>query len=268
MNSFNKIISVTVATIIFSMFLFSCDFTPRRQKRILDAQQYIAEQKYQKAVYEYEKVLTSNPPPKIKVKMYYQLGELYSTYLSDHKKALFYYEKIKNEISIPLWMVRAEEKIGELNFTYLKNYKEATISYKRLASFIPKLKAVDFFQERLGLSYMKDSKLDDAIEVFLAIRNSPKNEFFIRSSYNIGLVYFEKNEWKKAAYFFNEYIKNETRKDNIVQAKFMMANAYENDEKLKKAYDIYYSILGEYPNSDVIKKRLNSIYERKIAIKR
>jgi len=248
--------------------MISCDFTPRRQKRVLDAQNYIAEQKYQKAIYEYEKVLTSNPPPGVKVKIYYQLGELYSTYLANHKKALFYYEKIKNEASVPLWTVRAEEKIAELNFTYLKDYVAAISSYKKLSSFVPRLKSVDFFENRLGISYLKNGEIDKAVETFLAIRNNEKHEYFIRSAYYMGLAYFEKEDWPKAVYFFNEYIKGETRKDNIAQAKFLKANAYENDDRLKKAYDIYYSILGEYPNSDVIRKRLNSIYERKVARKR
>ena len=47
-----------------------------------------------------------------------------------------------------------------------------------------------------------------------------------------------------------------------------MGNAYETMEELKKAYNIYYSILGEYPNNDVIKNRLNSLYKRRIARKR
>ena len=47
-----------------------------------------------------------------------------------------------------------------------------------------------------------------------------------------------------------------------------MANAYETMERLKEAYNIYYSIVGEYPNNEVIKARLNSIYERKVARKR
>jgi hypothetical protein len=65
-----------------------------------------------------------------------------------------------------------------------------------------------------------------------------------------------------------EYIKRETRKDNVVQAKFVLANALENLEELKKAYNMYYSILSDYPNIDVIKNRLKSIYKRRVARKR
>ena len=60
----------------------------------------------------------------------------------------------------------------------------------------------------------------------------------------------------------------ENRNDRIVKTKFLIANAYESAEKLKEAYNIYYSILGEYPNSEVIENRLKSLYERRVSRKR
>ena len=65
-----------------------------------------------------------------------------------------------------------------------------------------------------------------------------------------------------------EYLKREKQKNKIVQVKFLIANAYESDEQLKNAYNIYYSLLGDYPNQEVLKSRLKSIYERRVARKR
>ena len=86
--------------------------------------------------------------------------------------------------------------------------------------------------------------------------------------HQLGIVSFKKKQWKIAINYWNKYIKKEKRQDNIVRTKFLMANAYETIENLEKAYNIYYSILGEYPNTKVIKNRLNAIYERKIARRR
>ena len=65
-----------------------------------------------------------------------------------------------------------------------------------------------------------------------------------------------------------EYLKYEKNKDRIIEAKFMIANSYETKESLKEAYDIYYSILPEYPNPEVIKGRLKSLFTRRQARKR
>ena len=250
------------------VFLTACDFTPRIHKRVLDAQKYIGARKYKKAIHEYEKILENNPQIKIRVKMYYQLGELYSSHLNNQKKSLFYFNKITTETSNPLWMVKAEEKKGEINFDYLKNFKECVLIYERLTNFKPKLKRFDFFQYRLGISYLKSGLLNKALKTFTLIQNNDGHVYYSKSFYYTGLVYFEKKDWSKAILIWKEYIKIEKRKDNIVQTKFLMANAYETMERLKKAYDLYYSLLGKYPNTEVIKNRLNAIYERKIARKR
>ena len=262
----NYLINLNV--LILFLFFLSCDFTPRFHKRILDAQEFIKRQKYTEAIREYENIVRGEPQEIIKIKVYYQLGELYSTYLSEHIKALEYFNKVIKISSDPLWLVKAEERVGEINFTYTKNYKASVNSYNNLTKFIPKLEKMDFSESRLGASYFENNEIEQAIGVFNKIQKNTSHIYYVKSFYFLGMCNFETKRWQIAINIWKQYIKLEKRKDNIVQAKFLMANAYETMEKLKKAYDIYYSILGEYPNTEVIKNRLNTIYERKIARKR
>ena len=90
----------------------------------------------------------------------------------------------------------------------------------------------------------------------------------MNSFYYLGLIHFHQKLWKRSLVYLKEYSKRETKKESIVQAKFLMANIYESREELKTAYDLYYSILGKYPNTQVVQNRLNSIYSRRIARKR
>ena len=71
----NKIL----ALVLISAFFISCDFSPRLHKKILEAQEYIKRQQYSKAISQYKEILKNNPPPDIKVKINYQLGELIGT---------------------------------------------------------------------------------------------------------------------------------------------------------------------------------------------
>jgi hypothetical protein len=75
-------------------------------------------------------------------------------------------------------------------------------------------------------------------------------------------------QWKMAISVMNKFLKITKSYGRKYEGKFLIANSYENLEQLKKAYDIYYSILSEYPNTEVIKNKLNSIYVRKISRKR
>jgi len=255
------------AFVLLLLFLVA-DFTPRFHKRILEAQELLQEQRYLESIAIYQSIIEANPEKELKVKIYYQLGEVYSINLGNNRKAVDFYKKVKETTDDPLWLVKSEEKLGDISFTYLKDFSQAISSYQRLSNFEPRLNEQDFYQYRWALSLSKLKKYDEATERFKQILNSKGHEHQVDSLFQMGMIHFEKKEWRQAISFWNQYIQREKRKDYVVEAKFLMANAYETLEALKKAYNLYYSILGEYPNTEVIQSRLNAIYQRRIARKR
>jgi len=254
--------------IFILLFLISCDFSPKLHRDILNAQDYINEQKYPEATALYEKILSGLPAGKVKIKVLFQLGDLYSIHLQKYKKGIYYYEKIVESSEDPLWVVKSQERIGGLYFTYLKNYKKASFYYKSLVNIYPKLTEYDFYEFRLGRSYIEMGDFKAALKILDEIKINPLHKYFVSSYYHIGLAHFKAKKWQKAVDIWREYIGREKRRDHVVHTKFLMANAFETMENLSKAYSIYYSIQGEYPNTKVIQNRLNSVYQRKVAKKR
>ncbi len=264
----NKIFMAVTVFCVTAMLFSSCDFTPPINRKIIDAQNYISDQKYNKAAFLYEDILKSNPGPDLRIKVCYQLGELYSIYLGQYKKAVYYYNEVKDLTEDPLWLIKTEEKLAEINFNYRKDYRDSIKNYTRLSEFTPKLKKYDYFQLQIALSYYYLNDTENAVKQLLKIQSDTNHEFFIRSFYYLGLIYFEKKEYNKALFVWSEYLKRETKKENIVQAKFLVANIYESTENLKMAYDIYYSIADDYPNPKVIENRLTSLYGRRVSRRR
>jgi tetratricopeptide (TPR) repeat protein len=260
----------TYRAILFGIALIfiSCDFTPPINRKIIDAQNYISAQKYNQAAYLYEDILKSNPSSELRLKICYQLGELYSIYLGQYKKAVANYDEVKSLTEDPLWLIKIEEKVADINFNYLKDYNEAIKSYGRLSDFVPKLKKHDYFQFQIAISYYKLKQMEKAISSLTNIQTDTNHEYFIRSFYYLGLIYYEKKDYNKSLFVWSEYLKRETKKDYIVQAKFLVANIYESTENLKMAYDIYYSIANDYPNAEVIQNRLSALYARRVSRRR
>jgi tetratricopeptide (TPR) repeat protein len=251
------------------IFLFiSCDFTASLYKDIIKAQELMGHGKYEEAVAKYEEILRHNPSPQIKVKIYFQLGEIYSLYLNDGVKAISYFEKVKNVTNDRTWQIKYLEKEAEITFTMLKDYKNASRIYRELYNFNPKLDQPDFYYFRLGVSLRKNNQTEESIKIFQDILKNTNHPFFVQSFYELGLCYYFDQKWEKAIAEWMEYLKYEKNKDRIIEAKFMIANSYETKESLKEAYDIYYSILPEYPNPEVIKGRLKSLFTRRQARKR
>lgn len=255
--------------IILSLFFItSCGFASGLYKDILIAQDYISSQRFNDAVELYESILIKKPSKQIEIKIHFQLGELYSLYLQKYQKSLFHFTQIIEITEDPLWVVKATEKIGAINFENDKNYKEALKYYKKLIDFKPELENINFYRYRYADSYLNMKDYETADKLLLELIKTANDEYAILAIYNLGLSLFYQKKIEGAVNYWYEYLKREKRKDKIVQAKFMIANAYESTEKLKEAYNIYYSILGDYPNPEVIKKRLDLIYKRRISRKR
>lgn len=270
LQKLNKLFKTVIGVVVLATALFSvsCDFTPPINRKIIDAQNYISEQKYKKAAFLYEDILKSNPGQDLRLKICYQLGELYAIYLGEYKKAVYYYTEVKELTEDPLWLIKTEEKLAEINFNYRKNYKDSIKNYTKLSEFTPRLKNYDYFQLQIALAYYFLHDSESAMKQLTKIQSDPNHEYFIRSFYYLGLVYFEKRDFNKALFVWSEYLKRETKKEYIVQAKFLVANVYESTENLKMAYDIYYSIANDYPNPDVIQNRLTALYERRVSRRR
>ena len=263
-------VSKLFAHLLLILTLNSCfiDFTPRIYQKILVAQDYIKNQDYKKAVKEYTQILDENPEPEIRLKIYYQLGEIFSTHLQEYSKAIQSFREVQSLTTDPIWSVKSEERIAEIYFTYIKNYRAAAKSYRKLGEFRPKLNQFDRYEYRLGLCFTNLEDDKRALKVFQNILKLPAHQFHNKAIYHVGIIYFHQQDWKKAIAYWTDYINRETNINEVIQVKFLMANAYETMEDLKTAYNIYYSILGDYPNTEVIQNRLKTIYERRLARKR
>lgn len=263
-----NLLRLLFSNLIFLFLLSSCDFTSGLNQDILNAQKYVDNQDFAKAVELYERVLKKNPSKIIKTKINYQLAEIYYLYLDEQVKALKYYQFIVDNVDDPLWQVKSLEKMADINFSFAKNYNEAIRAYHILMQVKPKLKNFDYYYLRVGESYFEMGKYSKAREIFNQILNQPTNPYYVEAFYQMGLIEFYNKNWDKAVEYWLEYLKREKRKDQIVKVKFLIANAYESNEKLKEAYNIYYSLLPVYPNPDVLRSRLKSLYARRVARKR
>lgn len=252
---------------ILCLFLSACDFTSKIPKQILKAQNLLQDFKYEEAAREYEKILDRIPPSLLKNKIYFQLGEIYNLYSENHKKAIYYFEKIIEDTTDPRWKVQAKERLAKIYFDH-REFVKAEKYYKRLYDFYPKLENHDFYQLSYGRSLLEQSRLAEAGEVFKRMLQEEKHQFRTKAYYYLGLVKFNSKDWQQAVVYWLDYLERETKKSEITETRFLLANAYETMEELQRAYDIYYALLGEYPNSRVIKNRLESVYKRRIERKR
>lgn len=260
--------SYLLLLVLFSFLAGGCDFTSPVQRDILKAQAKIGEQQYSEAIQIYRRVLGKSSNPELNVKVHFQLGILYSTYMAKYNLGIEHFDKILSISENPLWQVKALEKIGELSFNFTKDFHKSAKSYERLGNYKPKLAESDFYEFRQSESYLLDGKIDQAKNILGKILSNRKHKFYKDALFLSGLARFKEQNWEEAISFWKRYLTREKSREKITQALFLIANTYETIEKLGEAYKIYYSILGDYPNQEVIKERMKSLYDRRVARKR
>lgn len=245
------------------------DFTPPYHAQILKAQQMLKSGEILLAMQHYEYMMQRHIPTSIRKKIHYQLGEMYSIHHGDSKKSLEHFLKYKELVDTPQEYVNVEEKIAEIYFSYQKEFKKALECYDHLVKFRPKLEKYEFYLFRLGLTYLELLEYQKAKDILLQLVPRFKNE----SHYYLGRMYFQLHEYDTSIKYLSLFLsisdKGESHlKTLIVDGKFLLANAYETIENLDMAYEIYYSLLKSYPNPQIIKNRLQTLYDRRVAQKR
>ncbi len=254
--------------ILFSQFFsLGCDFRSDLRKDLLKAQQLVQEQNFSKASEIYQGALKKTQSAVLLLKIHFQLGDLNSIYLENYEKALFHYQKIVESAEDPLWQIKAYQKMGEIYLKSLKDYNKAEKIYSLLSKFHPPLEKQVKFEYLRALSILKKGQYELAFQLFKELAGK-QGIYQVRALRQLGQIRFYEQNWKEAVFYWEQYTEKEQRKDRLVQVKFLMANAYETDEQLEKAYNLYYSLIGDYPNQEIIQKRLESLYSRRVDRKR
>jgi tetratricopeptide (TPR) repeat protein len=95
----------------------------------------------------------------------------------------------------------------------------------------------------LGIAYKEMGLIDDAINEFQTSRNDPKR--FIQSSTMLGICYMEKGLYTLAIDVLSKAVSGLKDKDDAYWAiNYDLAEAYEKNNNLKEALDLYTAVYG------------------------
>jgi len=253
--------------VLFLFFgLVTGQFSPKSYQKIIEAQELILQQKYDKALITYEKILQKKIPSEIKTRILIQQSELLSIFLNRPKEAVESILQAKQEApeDLPL-QLSLDSKLAELYFGVLKDYQKSYVIYKKMSQIIPKIENYDFYRYRSLLSLFFQSKYSLAKEeTEKVLKESPDFSFYKECILLLGKIFFYQEDYEQSLKYFAQFLSFEgIAQRQLAETKFLMANAYESLGKLKNAYKFYESTLKHYPNIEVVKQRLNSVFQRK-----
>jgi tetratricopeptide (TPR) repeat protein len=253
--------------LILCAFLGGCDFSPKYLKLLKAAQEHVSVHEYDQAILAYEES-AEVAPEEMKIKINYQLGRFYSTYQNNYEKAVAAFDYSSRLSDDPVIKARSLEELGEINFSFLRNYSEARKNYDQLIHFKPELSRIRFYEYRYALTYYHLKEWEKARALLKKISVDNDHEYFAQALYHLGRLEFENKNWSLAIDYMKSYIEKSKEQNEKINARFVMANSYENLNELIKAYNHYNSLLNDFPHPAIIKERMDAIYARRVAKKR
>ena len=219
-----------------------------------EAQYHIAlllkqEKRWSEAVGEMEKFLKQSPPSRLFVEAQVEMGDLY-LFLKDYPKALERYEwVIQNHPDHPL--VRRAYLGVEEGYQGSGKIEQAEKALKEMISKFPQDDLRFEAMLRLGLLYLSQKRLAEAIAALPTAARSPDDRVASQAQFKLGEAYLEKGDRESALLQFSKVVYLYPHRPEVVEEALLKLGAlYLEENRPFEARQIYQKLLEKTKKDD------------------
>ncbi|MBU3933310.1 MAG: tetratricopeptide repeat protein [Candidatus Omnitrophica bacterium] len=214
---------------------------------------------WQQAISEYEKVTDLFPLSSIGLKTPIYVAEYYKRNKNEaqankaYDRALKHYQKIINEYS-GTSMVAAVKDYSALAYVSQGNWDAAVDVWQTIVNEYPQTQIGAGSLFAIGETYLREIKdLEKAIEVYEGfVENNPTSKIIRHAKFQIGRLYFIKEDFSKARQVLEEIIRDYPQEIALcTNARLAVAACYERQGNWDKASQAYDKLKSDYPDSRV-----------------
>lgn len=237
----------------------------RTDHRILQAQELIIRGEQEKAASLLNELLLTNLLPAVKEKIFFQLVDLQLLHLRKPEIALKILDNTQlYELQGPDIEIKINHYRAQIYDIHLQDCRQAIPYYQQLSNYLPRLAEIDYYQFSLAKCFKTLERWNEAIALFKKMSLDPHQPFQKKASMQLVLSYYLTRQLPQALEQVKQYLELETDLEQLIYANYLKANILEDLEQLEEAYKIYASLLYQYPNQELVKQRMNRIYERRL----
>jgi len=209
---------------------------------------YRADQTYE-AVSTFRKFLRIYPYSKLREQGQYNIAYIYLN-AGNYSQAVKEFKTVINKYPNTNWAARAQYNIGDAYYN-AGEYPKAISAYKEVMQKYPKS---DYIIEAVnGIQYaqLSSGKTDSSsavLEDFLS--KHPQTSMADRLRFRQADNLMQSGNYKGAIDQFRQYIRITNNQNQLPDAHYNLANAYEQTGQTEKAINEYQTIVSQFPSSD------------------
>ena len=255
-----------LSNLIISLLSFGCYFNAVGHKDIVDAQSAINLQNFKKAEKKLVSALRSDLSLELRIKALHQLGVVRAFHLNDLIGALKVFKETYQLANTPELKKRSMIYLADLYFSMLRDFEKSAPLYSELYQ----LEKIDKIKQKYFQRYIKalfeNKNFNKVVEKLKGHDLSAKSvSILILKSLSL---YFSENYLDSIKLLSQLELLQNLTKEQLSEIKFFKALILEDQQELRLSYSEYVDIFQLFPNSNLIKLRVDKLIHRKRSSKR
>jgi len=253
--------------IILLMILSGCQ---GRDKALYDsAQDHWLKDEYVEAVDKFRLITAEYPDSKLASMALFRLGEIHYLNLDDPARALDYFSKVVEREDKSSLTLRAYKYIAEIYERSLGDHDLAILQYQKILSEFSDSVKPDAYRYLIAKAYFNKHEYAQAIiEYQTLLHEYPKSDLALDARYQVANSRLINGEPEKAIVLLKRLLEDYPGNKYLYDIYLSIASAYEDMDQLKEALGVYETMKREFPDKELVDRKIDSLNRRQSMRKR
>ncbi len=231
------------------------------------AEELVARGSYDQAVAVLTELNQEHPGHSLGREALYKAAEVRSLYQQQFAEAILAFLAVAERYPNSELGLQAQRQVADLYKNKLRDYPRAVVVYKQLLA--RGVSDSDRMQHEIADAYFRMNDFKQALLEYEALRSSyPDSQLQAEVRYRMGITLSLEGKEQEAEAVFREVISHWPQSPFALESKFSLATVLEERDELTAAMKVLEELKGDYPNTELLDRRLIQLRERLVNKKR
>ncbi|MDX1764907.1 MAG: tetratricopeptide repeat protein [bacterium] len=247
------------------LVLSACQENPSAEL-FLEAGDALREGRVEEALSYYNKVVSLYPNSDAAQEAHYWVGEIYRLFKKQPEEGISFFRKALAQGGQTRFAEKAQRNIAEIYISDLKNHKKAIPELQQLIDKFPDSTYAAEAQYLIGQCYMAIGEYEQArIEFNTLLDRHTSSDYRDDAAYRAAVAYYRSGSFSKAREEYENFIALYPDSPLVLNARLGLVNSLEELKEIDEALTQLVSLEKEYPNQEIILRKVDSLLKKKSA---
>lgn len=221
-------------------------------------------EEYFEATQLFDELVRKYPGSRLADDALWEVATTYYLNLYDIPSAIRFFEQLTADYPDSPMAPEAHKYLAEIFDKDLNEPSSAVLHWEAALGYDIPEEDVGEIRLWMGDALFKQGKINEAADQYQAVRSESKlNDQVCRALLRIGIVFQVRKQYEESIAVFREVVDNSSCRDSGLQAKFLLIESYEAEDRLNEAISLVESIGEDEVPAERRKEMLERLLEKR-----